>query len=107
MCGALCLLLLLTDIVIFPAIVSIASSLLFCLLLAYCIIAVWLQFTQWLCLYIDYHCLYVDCYFLYVHVCFKQTLLIIIFVNIANVGVFFVCRMFLFSSVQIRMLYKL
>jgi len=48
-----------------------------------------------------YHCSYVDCYFLSVRIClFQQTLLTIIFVNIASVGVFFVCRMRFFLSVQ-------
>lgn len=82
-----------TDIVIFPAVVCIASSLLFCLpltvsLLYNCnVIAV---HAVALFVYGLYHCLYVDCYFLSVQVCFQQTLLIVIFVNIADVGIFFI-----------------
>jgi len=47
----------------------------------------------------DYHCSRVDCYFLSVQVCFRNTLLIIIFLIIASVGIYFEHRKF--SYVQI------
>ena len=95
------MLLLLTDIVIFPAVVSIGSSLLFAVLLTVSLLYNCNMVAIHAVALFVYHCSYVDCYFLSVRIClFQQTLLTIIFVNIASVGVFFVCRMRLFLSVQ-------